>query len=146
MSSVMTALNDVAVKFMLDTGSSGGDKLDILKMMGNAGTYLKKFGNALMIIAGIVLVIIAVFQIVRGLAGGGRGQVNWVMSIACLLIGGMLLVGGWNMAAGFAAIGKDTVEEMVGQDINFTDFANDDGAGLDTPQLGASGNSAAPTG
>lgn len=67
-----------------------------------------------MVFAGIILVIVAVVQIAKGFASGGRGQVNWVMSLACLLVGGMLIFGGWNLATGIASIGADTIAEMGG--------------------------------
>ena len=85
---------------------------DVAKFLENAAGYVKNIGHFLMILAGVVLIIVAVIQIAKGLAGGGRGQVNWVMSIACLLVGGLLVFGGWNLAASVASIGKGTLEEI----------------------------------
>lgn len=85
---------------------------DIAKFLENAAGYVKNIGHYLMILAGVILIIVAVVQIAKGLAGGGRGQVNWVMSIACLLVGGLLVFGGWNLAASVASIGKGTLEEI----------------------------------
>lgn len=91
---------------------SGSDKFDLLKFIKNLTGYFKDIGNYLMIFAGVVMLIVAVVQIAKGLAGGGRGQVNWVMSILCLLVGGILIGGGWNLASKVANIGAGTIEEL----------------------------------
>lgn len=107
-------------------------KFSIISFFQNTAAYLKNIGHYLMVLAGIILVIVAVIQIAKGLAGGGRGQVNWVMSIACLLVGGMLIFGGWNLATGIAKIGNDTISELGEGKIGDTTYsgitADDDGA------------------
>ena len=97
-------------------GTGGGDAggFDIVTFFKNATEYLKEIGHYIMVFAGVILVIVAVIQIAKGFASGGRGQVNWVMSIACLLVGGMLIFGGWNLATSVAEIGADTLTEMGG--------------------------------
>lgn len=90
-----------------------GEKFDIIKFLDNAAGYVKTIGHYLMILAGVILVIVAVVQIAKGLAGGGRGQVNWVMSIICLLVGGLLIFGGWNMATKVASLGAGTIEQVA---------------------------------
>ena len=130
------------MKFMLATGatpgstsSSSSDGFDLIAAMENAGGYLQKFGHYLMIIAGVILVIVAVVQIAKGLANGGRGQVNWVMSIACLLVGGMLLVGGWSMASAVAKIGNDTMNSLTGGEFGKIEV-DDNGANAGTNSFG----------
>lgn len=106
----MTAVSALsAVAPMLDDTASEVAGFDIIKFLQGAAGYMKNIGHYLMVLAGVILVIIAVVQIAKGLAGGGRGQVNWVMSIACLLVGGMLIFGGWNLATSLAKVGKDTM-------------------------------------
>lgn len=104
------------MNFMLSGGSGGGSgsggKFDIITFLDNSAGYLKKVGHYIMVLAGVILVIVAVVQIAKGLAGGGRGQVNWVMSITCLLVGGMLIFGGWNLATNLASMGADTINEL----------------------------------
>lgn len=94
------------------TGGSSGGGFDIIQFLKNGANYVKEIGHYLMVLAGVILVIVAVVQIAKGLAGGGRGQVNWVMSILCLLVGGMLIFGGWNLATSVAGMGKDTLEKL----------------------------------
>lgn len=113
MGAFATAANNALMRVLLDgDASSGGGSFDILKFLNNAANYLKQIGHYLMILAGVVLIIVSVIQIAKGLAGGGRGQVNWVMSIACLLVGGMLTFGGWKLATKVAKIGKNTIETV----------------------------------
>lgn len=104
------------MNFMLSggsgSGSGSGGKFDIITFLDNSAGYLKKVGHYIMVLAGVILVIVAVVQIAKGLAGGGRGQVNWVMSITCLLVGGMLIFGGWNLATNLASMGADTINEL----------------------------------
>jgi len=103
---------------------------DLIAFFDNAAGYVQELGNYIMILAGVILIIVAVVQIAKGLAGGGRGQVNWVMSIACLLVGGMLVFGGWNLAASLAETGKETIETLGGGTIG--------GAGVEENGGGAS--------
>ena len=86
---------------------------DILSFMQNLAGYLKNIGHVFMIVIGVVLVIVAVVQIAKGFASGGRGQVNWVMSIACLLVGGLLIFGGWNTATWIASVGNGTIDQIA---------------------------------
>lgn len=99
----------------------------IITFFQNTAAYLKNIGHYLMVLAGIILIIVAIIQIAKGLAGGGRGQVNWVMSIACLLVGGMLIFGGWNLATSVAKIGSDTLTELGGGSLGTIDATADGG-------------------
>lgn len=97
---------------LLTENQSSNEAFDIITFLTNLFGYIKAIGHWIMIVAGAILIIIAVIQIVKGLAGGGRGQVNWVMSIGCLLVGGLLIFGGWNLAANVASMGKGTIEQI----------------------------------
>lgn len=140
MSGVMTALNNAMMGVLLadpapttpDPSGGGGTKsggFDILQFLDNATSYMKQIGHYIMLFAGVILIIVATVQIAKGLAGGGRGQVNWVMSIACLLVGGILLFGGWNLMTSVARTGADTLAEMGGMGSIGTDVAGGAGDG-----------------
>lgn len=139
----MFAVNNAMMRVLLDgTGGEGGGggtgKFDLITFLDNAAGYLKKVGHYIMVLAGVILVIVAVVQIAKGLAGGGRGQVNWVMSITCLLVGGMLIFGGWNLATGLASMGADTITELGGGTAGTVGIGEDGGS-----SAGQSGFSAA---
>ena len=140
MSGVMAAFNNAMMSVLLasDTSSSSSGGFDILKFLNNATEYLKKVGHYIMLFAGVILIIVATVQIAKGLAGGGRGQVNWVMSIGCLLVGGILLFGGWNLMTSVAKTGADTLAEMGGMSgIGDADsLADGGGSDIGGPGLG----------
>lgn len=84
----------------------------ISNFMGNAQNFALMVVRYLVVILGIVALGAGVFQIVKGFVSGGKGQVNWAMSIGCLLVGGALLAGGVSWVAGIAAGGKDEINNM----------------------------------
>lgn len=110
MSDLLNTMSGVLLSTGTTGGSSGG--FDLIQFFKNIAGYLKDIGKYIIILAGVILIIVAIVQIAKGFAAGGKGQVNWVMSIACLLVGGMLLAGGWTLAANVASMGKDTIEEL----------------------------------
>lgn len=61
---------------------------------------------------GLVLMVIAVVQIVKGFASHGRGQTNWLMTLAMLLVGGFLFVKGFTGVQTFAEIGSETIQSL----------------------------------
>lgn len=85
---------------------------DIMTFLGNATEFVKNIGSYVVILAGFVMIIVAIVQIAKGLASGGKGQVNWVMSISCLLVGGALAFGGWAMVTNIANGGQKTIKDM----------------------------------
>lgn len=85
---------------------------DILSFLSNATEFIKKIGGYVVILAGFIMIIVAIVQIAKGLASGGKGQVNWVMSIGCLLVGGALAFGGWNLVTAVANGGSQTIKDM----------------------------------
>lgn len=120
-------MNDVLLDTTTPQNGDGG--FDIIKFLDNAAGYLKQVGHYIMVLAGVILVIVAVVQIAKGFASGGRGQVNWVMSIACLLVGGMLIFGGWNLATALASTGKNTIEQLGGGTLGGINATEDGAAG-----------------
>lgn len=121
MNSFIATANDLMMRVMLGatpgTNNGGGSgKFDIIKFLNNATEYLKQVGHYIMLLAGVILIIVAAVQIAKGLAGGGRGQVNWVMSIGCLLVGGIMLFGGWKLMSAVSKTGADTLAQMGGME------------------------------
>ena len=117
-----------------DTSGDTGGK-DVAKMAENAGYYIQDIVKYVVAVIGIILIVVALVQIAKGLASGGKGQVNWVMSIGCLLVGGLLLFGGWNLLSKVSLVGRDTVETLAGDEYdkyntNDNEGWNDDGGGF----------------
>ena len=63
----------------------------------NLRDKLKIWGSGAIMVLGVVMIIAAVIQIGKGFIMGARAQTSWGMAAACLIIGGMLLAGGWNI-------------------------------------------------
>ena len=97
---------------------------DITKFGTNLYNKLREWGNILVIIIGVVMMIVAVWQIAKGLIQHGKAQVSWAVAIALLIIGGALASfgtagvanpdGAWKWLEGIAEGGKTTINELGG--------------------------------
>lgn len=86
---------------------------DLGTFLQNATSTLKTWGNYLIILIGVVMIIVAVYQIAKGLISHGRGQpTNWFVAILLLIIGGALMVGGFTWVSGIAEGGKQTIDDL----------------------------------
>ena len=84
----------------------------ITSLLKGAINFFQEIGGYIVLLAGVILLIVGIVQIVKGLAGGGKGQTNWVMSILCLVVGGGLMFGGWTLVASLAKAGGGALQEM----------------------------------
>jgi protein-S-isoprenylcysteine O-methyltransferase Ste14 len=84
----------------------------ITTLLDGAIKFAQDIGGYVVILAGVVLLVVGIIQIVKGLAGGGKGQVSWPMSIGCLVVGGALMFGGWALVSSIAKAGGGTLQEM----------------------------------
>ena len=133
MGTVVTSILPMLLADDTTSGDTGGK--DVAKMAENAGYYIQDIVKYVVAVIGIILIVVALVQIAKGLASGGKGQVNWVMSIGCLLVGGLLLFGGWNLLSKVSLVGRDTVETLAGDEYNEYNTEdnegwNDDGGGF----------------
>ena len=63
---------------------------------------------------GIIMVVAGIWQIAKGLMGGGHGQTNWAVAIICLLLGGTLAAGGgWGVVGQFTETGGTTINQLA---------------------------------
>lgn len=86
----------------------------INSFLNNLNTSLFNWGKVIVVIIGVVMVIVGVFNIAKGLmSGGGKGQVNWVLNLALFFIGGALAFGGgWSIVKTVSEGGSDTINEL----------------------------------
>lgn len=92
---------------------------DIEVFMTNATAKLKEWGGALLILIGVVMMVVAIWQIAKGLIQHGRAQTNWAIAIILLILGGALASFGagsdaFGWLSGIAAGGKNTIEDLGG--------------------------------
>lgn len=74
----------------------------------------KVWGSGVIMVLGVAMVIVAVWQIAKGFMGGGKAQTNWAMSILCGLIGGVLVAGGWNTVGKISKGAGKSLENLGG--------------------------------
>ena len=79
----------------------------------NLNSSLFAWGKILVIIIGVIMVIAGVIQIAKGLMSGGRGQTNWVLTIALFFVGGALAFsGGWGLVQCISDGGAKTLNDL----------------------------------
>lgn len=73
-------------------------------------TNMHSWINIIAIIAGLIMMLAGIIKIAQGLMSHGRGQVNWVINILLLVVGGMLVFGGFATVSEFANnVGEDVL-------------------------------------
>ena len=114
-----TCMFDSVLGSMLTmTGTVAGTNANSSKwavgtFLNNLNKSIFKWGQTLVVIIGIVMVIVGVFNIAKGLMSGGKTQVNWVINILLFFIGGALAFsGGWNLVQDISAGGYSTLQEL----------------------------------
>lgn len=104
----LTAFIDVISNFMSGSSFSVGNFLNGLN------NSLFNWGKVIVVIIGVVMVIVGVFNIAKGLMSGGRAQTNWVLNLVLFFVGGAIAFGGgWGLVQDVSAGGSDTIYEMA---------------------------------
>lgn len=88
---------------------------DLNTFLGNLGTAMKVWGQLIMVVLGVAMLIAAAFFIAKGLMSQGRGQTNWALVILLFVIGGVFLaggVGGWNTFVDMSDGMNNTVQKL----------------------------------
>ena len=92
---------------------ASGSGWSVQNFLDNTNSTLRTWGGVIVSIIGVVMVIVAIFNIGKGLMGGGRGQVNWVLNIILFLVGGALAFGGgWSLVQDVSKGGSDTLNQL----------------------------------
>lgn len=93
-------------------GTSGGSSIGtFIQSMGkNIGSWVKMF----VMIVGVVMVGAGIYQLAKNLISHGKGQTNWLVTIALIIIGAILmLTGGWQFIKDFSTAGKKTLDDAA---------------------------------
>ena len=72
--------------------ASGGSSWTIGNALSALQETVGNYGKVIIGIIGLVMVIVSVYQIAKNLISHGKGQTNWVVTFALLLIGGALML------------------------------------------------------
>lgn len=85
---------------------------DIENFLKGARKSGEKWGGLLIGLIGVIMIIVAVYQIAKGLMTHGKGQTNWAVAILLLIIGGAFAVGGYALVFKIAEGGRKTIEDL----------------------------------
>lgn len=81
------------------------------------------YGKVIVGIVGLVMVIVSVYQIAKNLISHGKGQTNWVITFALLLVGGaLMLTSSWNLLISIANGGNTTIDNLGKGQADTSDF------------------------
>lgn len=79
----------------------------------NVQGSMESWGQILIMIVGIVMVIAGVVKLAMGMMNSGRGQTNWILTIGLIVVGGILaFAGGWDMLVGIGQGAKNTLDDL----------------------------------
>lgn len=85
---------------------------DIGNFLQNSKSTLITWGDYLMMLIGVILVIVAVYQLAKKFIAPQSAPGGWVMPIVMLIIGGALLVGGWALISDISSGGEQTIRDL----------------------------------
>lgn len=123
---MISTANDAMMRVLLDNTDGGNSGTGfVAEFFNNIANYVKSVGSYVVVLAGIALIIVSVFMMVKAFAS--RGSANWLIIIACIVTGGILAIGGWSMVTGsgsetLGSVGKDTLDELSNGHGAISDF------------------------
>lgn len=80
---------------------------------------LSTIGGAFIVLLGLVMIVVAGWQIAKGLIGHGKAQTNWFIVIGLLLAGGIFMAGGISWLTSLAkGVGNAAQGLGEGKEIN----------------------------
>lgn len=90
-----------------------GDSGFFAQICTNAADYMKAIGSYVILILGLLLIIMAIYQVTKGFIA--KGNANWAIVLGCLLFGGVLIVNGWRVITSdpFGSMGKNTLDNIM---------------------------------
>lgn len=85
---------------------------DLTSFLTNSTNQLKAWGGLFIILLGVAMIVVGIYQLAKGLIAHGKTQVNWFVVVALIIAGGALTAGGWTLVSGIASGGKKTIEDL----------------------------------
>ena len=104
-------MNMFMLNLMLEgaTGSNWSIGNFIASLQGSMVNYVK----IIVTIIGVVMVGFGTYQIAKNLISHGKGQTNWVVTFALIVIGGtLMLTSGFGVLQSFGRAGKTSIENL----------------------------------
>lgn len=70
----------------------------ISDFIASAQVSIMSYVQVIILIVGVVMVGVGIYQVAKNLISHGKGQTNWVVTIALIVIGGtLMLTSGWSV-------------------------------------------------
>ena len=78
-------------------------------LQASAANYVK----IIILIIGLVMVGVGIYQVAKNLISHGKGQTNWVVTALLIIVGGTLMLNsGWTVIGNIAKGGSQTLNDM----------------------------------
>ena len=91
----------------------------ISNFIASAQVSIMSYVQVIILIVGVVMVGVGIYQVAKNLISHGKGQTNWVVTIALIVIGGtLMLTSGWSVI-------KDVGNGISGSLKNMGEGSND---------------------
>ena len=91
----------------------------ISNFIASAQVSIMSYVQVIILIVGVVMVGVGIYQVAKNLISHGKGQTNWVVTIALIVIGGtLMLTSGWSVI-------KDVGNGVSGSLKNMGEGSND---------------------
>ena len=95
------------------TGGTGGSTWSISGLLKAFRQSVTGYVQIIIVAVGVVMVGVGVYQIAKNLISHGKGQTNWVVTAALIMVGGMLMLsGGWTVLEDIGTGSKNTLDNM----------------------------------
>lgn len=96
-------------------GTGGTDNgWDLTTFFENVVQAVQRWGGMFIVLLGVIMIIVAVYQAAKGLISHGKTQTNWFITATLLILGGALAVGGWSWVYSLARGGQITLNQLGG--------------------------------
>lgn len=100
--------------------------------LGNMSKTAQTYVRLIILFLGVVMLGVGVYQVAKNLISHGKGQTNWIVTIALILVGGAFAVSSsWSFIKGLASAGGNTLKDMGSGSGNYEKFDNAGYKGLD---------------
>lgn len=92
-----------------------------LMYSGSIGTFIQTMGKnigswvkMIVMIIGVIMVGAGIYQTAHNLISHGKSQTNWIVTLALIILGAILmLTGGWDFIQTFSNAGKTTLNNAA---------------------------------
>lgn len=95
-----------------DAGIESNISWSMESFLQNIGGKAQEWGSYFIVVLGIVMILVAGWQIGSGLMSHGKKQTNWAVAVVLLILGGAFAAGGFNLLSTVASGGKDTILDL----------------------------------